>query len=299
MRTGQGLKARVTMDMTLAIDTANEVKMPEVHRSGPGRVVVATTAGQSHVIRSSATSPLKLLSPRAGQDCAWVFTSTYGGGLLGGDSISLDVEVGPEAKCLLSTQASTKVYRTIGPPSRQTLNVHARAGSLIVSMPDPIVCYGRSWYEQRQRFELDSNAGLVMLDWLTSGRYGRGERWAFDRYDSRTEVFVDKRCAFRDRIVLDPADGPLESAQRMGGVNCLATVLLMGEMLAGHVKGLLEWAAAQPAPSNEWLFSASPVPGGMVIRVAGSQTEQVARWIHQRLDFVSAAIGQSPWARKW
>lgn len=268
-------------------------------RSGEGRIVIERNGDQSRVIRSAATSPLRLLAPRAGQQCAWVFTSTYGGGLLGGDSIRLDVEVGAAARCLLSTQASTKIYRTIGPPSRQELNVRVRSGAVVVSAPDPIVCYNRAWYEQRQHFELEPGAAMLAIDWLTSGRHARGERWAFDRYDSRTQVMLSGRCVVRDSVVLDPSDGPLESPQRMGKVDCYATVLIIGRPLEAHVARLLEWIASQPAPGEAVLLSASPVQGGAIIRIAAATTEGVAHWLRDRLGFITGLVGQSPWARKW
>ena len=43
---------------------------------------------------------------------AWAYAATYGGGLVGGDSVSMRVEVGAGASALVATQASTKVYRS-------------------------------------------------------------------------------------------------------------------------------------------------------------------------------------------
>ena len=40
-----------------------------------------------------------------------MYQSSLGGGFVGGDDVSLGVEVGTDAALFLSTQASSKVYR--------------------------------------------------------------------------------------------------------------------------------------------------------------------------------------------
>lgn len=52
----------------------------------------------------SSTYPLKLLSPRVLNDVAIVYILTYGGGLVGGDLVSLSVDVKSKVKLVLLTQ---------------------------------------------------------------------------------------------------------------------------------------------------------------------------------------------------
>src|SRR4051812_10112992 len=69
-------------------------------------------AGAATVLRTvRARSPLRLLTPRNHGHAAWVFAATFGGGLVEGDAIRLEVTLGPEATGLVGTQASTKIYR--------------------------------------------------------------------------------------------------------------------------------------------------------------------------------------------
>src|SRR5215204_6665017 len=114
------------------------VDAPRRHASGRGSVTLSRVAGSTVVTRASATSPLKLLTPRSRSDAAWIFTSTYGGGLLGADTITLDLHAEPGTRGLLSTQASTKVYRSLGGTARQELNVGVDDDAVVVCAPDPI-----------------------------------------------------------------------------------------------------------------------------------------------------------------
>jgi len=46
------------------------------------------------------------------------------------------------------------------------------------------------------------------------------------------------------------------------------------------------------------IASASPVPHGAMLRVAGEALNRSGQ-IHHHLKFASALLGDDPWARKW
>lgn len=293
------------MHATLTPITHSSLR-PEVERSIPGAGFIEFTrvGSRTAVTRARAASPLKLLTPRMAGGSAWVFTSNYGGGLLCGDDIRLSACAGEETTCLLSTQASTKIYRSkIGGGSRQSLRARIDAGALCVIVPDPITCFAGAVYEQRQQFSLDDSGSLVLVDWLTSGRRARGERWAFTRYASRNEIFVAGRCVFRDALLLDPADGPLHDPQRMGKIDCLATAILLGPRVAKAAAELLHIVSEQSAgadPTTGVLCAASPLgAGGAVLQLAGPSAQAIGRVLRARLKFLCELLGDDPWQRKW
>jgi urease accessory protein len=269
--------------------------------AGRGSVCVERIGGKSVVTRVEASSPLRLLTPRGPAESAWIFTSTLGGGLLSEDRIAIDLSVDAGASCLLSTQSQTKVYR---PEARgvatQQMHVRAAPDAMIVSLPDAVTCFAGSAFFQRQRLELSGSSSLLLLDWLTSGRRARGERWAFRRYDSRVDVGVDGKLMFRDCLHLDEEDGPIDAQHRMGACDCFATLLLMGPRFADGAAALLAWSSAQPISRRDpMIFSASPIADGTVVRVAGPSTESVGAWIRRRLEFLPRMLGGDPWNRKW
>jgi len=269
-------------------------------RPGHCSLQVEVVAGQSAVTSARATSPLKLLTPRSRGPSVWVYLSSFGGGLVAGDETRLDIRLGPEARCFIGTQASTKVYRNpLQRPCGHQSHAVLERGSLLVLVPDPVQAFAGSSYTQRQEFHLERGAGLVLVDWLCSGRAARGERWVFNRFHSRNDVFLGDERLLVDSTLLDPADGPLDGAHRMGRFNCLALVLLVGEPVREAAAHLLAQVATQPVTRRAaFINSASPLRDGVLLRMAGEEVETVAREIHRHLTFLVNALGDDPWARK-
>src|SRR5262249_21745143 len=145
----------------------------------------------------------------------------------------------PEARCFLGTQASTKVYRNPARlPCSHTTQAALESGSLLVFAPDAVQAFAGSTYRQQQEFYLARGAGLVLVDWFTSGRAARGERWAFNHFQSRNDVFIDGERVFVDSILLDPEGGSFDSPHRVGRFNCFATLLLIGTSLCEAARNL-------------------------------------------------------------
>jgi urease accessory protein len=265
---------------------------------GTGVVQVVRSGCTSAVRRALATSPLKLLTPRNHGAAAWIYTATYGGGLVGGDAVRLVVDVAPGAMALLTTQASTKVYRSHKGTSVDLEAVVHDDGVLVV-WPDPVVCFAASTYSQTQRFDLGRAAGLVVVDWFSSGRHGAGERWAFDRYASRMRIRIDGRLVLHDALSLCAADGDLTA--RMGRFELVSAVAIAGTRLRAHAAEALERVAQTPVRArSNLLVAASPIDdGGCIVRIAGVIFEEVERAIRDLLGFVPSVLGDNPWARKW
>ena len=108
-------------------------------RRGPGG------SDRSDVHRARGAGPLRVMCPRRAGKAAWVVTSSLGGGLVDGDQVALEVDVGPGATCLITTQASSKVYRGAS-AQRLTVRVHSDAAVLVV--PDPVVPYREACFTQ-------------------------------------------------------------------------------------------------------------------------------------------------------
>lgn len=269
-------------------------------RPGTGRLQFEHVRGTTVLTRAVATSPLRVLNPKSAGRSAWVYLSTYGGGLVGGDSVDVAIDAGPRAEVLIATQASTKVYRSSCGAS-QRLHARAADGSLLVLLPDPVTAFAGSRYAQEQHIELHEAASLVLVDWLTAGRMASGERWQFDGYTSRMFVRRSGALLLHDAASLMPEDGSV--AGRMNRFNCVATVVVTGPAVRAAAARLAgEIGTAPLARAADVLMSAAPLAGGddgTLLRVAGMSVEQVGGALRRFLNFVPSLLGDDPWSCKF
>jgi urease accessory protein len=215
--------------------------------NGAAGLHVGSVLNRSTVLLSWARNPMCLLTPRAKGESVWAYTSSYGGGMVAGDETRLDLKIDSQARCFLSTQASTKIYRNpAGLPCGHTLQANIGENAFLALVPDPIQCFAESSYEQQQYFHLLSGASLLMVDWLSSGRSARSERWAFRRYRTRNEVVQCGQRVFLDSLLLDNDSGDLMNRFRTGRFNCLATVLMIGPLLQQYARESLSRLETSP-----------------------------------------------------
>ena len=85
-------------------------------RPGDGRITVEFDPHRGHTFAQlSSTYPLKLLSPRSKEDpVAIVYVLSYGGGLVGGDEVELEVAVREGASLMLLSQVRSPSHLGFG-----------------------------------------------------------------------------------------------------------------------------------------------------------------------------------------
>ncbi|KAI9745539.1 MAG: hypothetical protein M1818_001073 [Claussenomyces sp. TS43310] len=203
--------------------------------------------------------PLKLISPSptANQKSVLVFLLSYGGGLVGGDQVSLKVTVKPKARLSIVTQGHTKIFKSASREvvTRQKLDVMIERGAAMCLLPDPVQPFDGSVYEQLQSFTLADEASICLLDWVCRGRSARGEDWDLTAWKGRNEIWLAEeavkkaRLMLRDNIILcneesESTDKDLK--QRMHGLGLLGTLILKGPLVESLAKFFMAEFTAMP-----------------------------------------------------
>mmetsp|Transcript_19368 Transcript_19368/g.62048 ORF Transcript_19368/g.62048 Transcript_19368/m.62048 type:complete len:287 (-) Transcript_19368:362-1222(-) len=271
-----------------------------------GRLAVERVGPRTDVVTRLARYPLRFMftysaTPANGAKPAehdeevgamWAFALTFGGGLVGGDSVRFDVEVAARASLVLTTQSSTKVYkqRRVGEaPTEQIVTAKVARGGLLCVTPHPVTCFRDACFHQAQRFLLEEGASLVYVDWITSGRTaGHNEEWDLLEFRNDTSVHIAGAPVFLDNVRLE--QGGQSIKERMGDVNVLATMVLIGLASAPVVSALPAKSGAVGIGLD--LSRARLIDeAGYVVRIAGNTVEQVEVLLAEILAPLAPRIG--------
>ncbi|HEX7666393.1 MAG TPA: urease accessory protein UreD [Polyangiaceae bacterium] len=264
---------------------------------------VASTKGTALAI-ARAEPPLRFLFPKpvAATDIlpAWVCVTTLGGGLVGGDHVDLDVAVDEGATLLVTTQASTKVFRG---PSEQ--NVRAKVEGTLVVLMDPTSCFRDAAYQQTAEIELCANGSLIWLESVTSGRPAFEEAFSFQAYRSSIRVTREGRTLVRDSTSLSAEEGSIAARfdRRGSALETLSTLLALGPRVAPLTDDLLAPADLAPATLAELAVAPASVDRagtkGALVRVAATSSERAAIETRKRLRNLHEILRIDPLAYRW
>ena len=258
----------------VAANTTSE-EIGHGHGHGHGSVVARLEGDRTVLARVHATSPLRFVRPTCpGSRAAAVCLVTFGGGLVDGDAIEVDLRVETGATLVVFNQATTKAFR-----GASTQSIRAEVHGTLVLLPDPVACFREASYRQRVDITLHGEGSVVTLDGFTSGRAAFGDRWAFDALDLATTLRdATGRVLVRDALLLDVDDGAI--ASRMDRFEAFATVLAYGPRVATVANGLL---AASIVSRDVVAAPSALASGGAIARIAATSPARALEQARARL----------------
>jgi len=149
------------------------------------------------------TLPLQVLAPVALDDPAAVVSILNPtGGLVGGDRLSIHVHAAAGAHAVLTTPSATRVYRTEGEPTVQSVRLSVGPRAVVEWVPDHTIPFAGSALRQSIDVDLDETAGLILVDAFSAGRIALGEAWRFAALESAVSIRDARGWLLHDRFVL-------------------------------------------------------------------------------------------------
>ncbi len=178
------------------------------------------------------------------------------GGPLGGDDLTVEIEVGSGARLTVRTVAASIALPGLGPSSVRVRATVAGGGELRW-LPEPVVAARGCVHHMEATVVLEADARLVWREELVLGRHGEPP----GSVSSRTSVDVDGTPLLRHELALGPehpaAGGPAVTA----GARAVGSVLLAGPPWDGPPRSTVLGPTAVVLPLNG--------PGVQVTALAG------------------------------
>jgi urease accessory protein len=158
-----------------------------------------------------------------------VHLNNVSGGIFGGDALKLSVRVHCGAEAQITTTGATRIYRPRPEAADAILVSDFKVGkdAVLEYLPDALIPFRSSRAFQRTSCSLDEGATLFFWETVAPGRTASGERFDYERLRLVTEVDVQGRAVFRDRLLLEPANSPMRSPARFADCSYLVTFLAM------------------------------------------------------------------------
>ncbi|MEM7466082.1 MAG: urease accessory protein UreD [Pseudomonadota bacterium] len=121
-------------------------------------------------------------------------------GLVGGDSLNIDLVLHPGAKAVLTTPGATRFYKSTGHQATLTQKFSIADKAYIEWLPQETLIYDRARTKVTSEFHLHGSAQFFGWEILGFGRPASGEDFTNGEIDFYLQVFRDKRLCLRERL---------------------------------------------------------------------------------------------------
>ena len=233
---------------------------------------------------SEQRPPLKVIRAFAQPDGgALVHLHNISGGVLGGDHLQVEIEVGAQATVQLTSTSATRIYRSRAdvPCAQQITRAHVQAGGLLEYLPDPLIPFAGARYRQETEITLEEDAGLCWWETLAPGRVASGERFAYKQLRIEMGIQTRNRPILRECFALEPQKRAPTAATALAGYQYMSSFYLcrVGKPASYWLQFERQLAemATQLSHPGEIIWGVSTlVAHGLVVRVLSQQSRDIA-----------------------
>ena len=143
----------------------------------------------------------KSLYPEGGAVCQNVIIHPPGG-IVGGDTLAINVDAGPRTHAQLTTPGAARCYRSSGAFAQQHISLRAARGATLEWLPQETIVFDASKIELELAIDLVDDARFLGWDVICLGRTAAGERFDRGALRQRLALTRDGIPTFAERAVL-------------------------------------------------------------------------------------------------
>ena len=248
----------------------------------------AGSSGSQH--QGGCTAPLKLMRAERGENgrCELPLLHTAGG-LVGGDQLSINLNLKPNSRCLLTSVAAQKVYGSVGRSqlhpqgawARQQVSAELDAETDLEWLPQELVLYADALFEQSLSVTLPMDGSFLSAEIVRLGRTAANETLGQGCWRSSIELqrrtHEGRRWELVDRLEI--------SEEVLKGVHGLNQQPVFGTLVwaapfplhTGLLNTLLE-DIRQDRNALKGTMHCGVLPQGLIARYSGDSSRDARFW---------------------
>ncbi|MBE9177227.1 urease accessory protein UreD [Oculatella sp. LEGE 06141] len=254
----------------------------------------AHSQDKTQLSRSYAQAPLKVQRPfyPEGEGVCHTVMLHTAGGIVGGDRLSVDIQLHPQAQALITTAAAAKVYRSNGAEATQSTAIHVASGACLEWLPQEAIVFDGARYRQELRVDLAADALWLGWDVARLGRSARGEQFLTGEWRSRIEVWQHNAPLWIDAQWLQGGSEMLTSPHGLAGYPVIGSFAIVGRSPS---QDMVEKARQLWTDGNyHGEAGVTRLMAGLLCRYRGSSTAEVRRWFTQVWNLARLDLLQRP-----
>lgn len=227
--------------------------------------------------------------------CEAVLINT-GGGMAGGDRMTVSAAIETGADAVITTQAAEKIYRSQGADTRVETALTVGAGASLAWLPQECILFSGARLARDLSIDLAADSRLVACESVYFGRSAMGEAVTRGALRDRWRIRREGSLVFAEDLRLDGAiDRTLARPAIAAGARAIATVIAAGPDHLSQLDGIRALLAEGPDLSGVEA-GAGLVSGLLVIRLLSRDASALRRALVMLLRHVTGRALPRTWS---
>lgn len=217
------------------------------------------------------------------------------GGVVGGDRLQIDVDLGERANALITTPGAAKWYKANrnGLISQQQVKLRAAAGAALEWLPQETIFFNRAQVRLEHHVELAADARYIGAEILCFGRTASGEVFDEGRVMQHTSIRRDGKLLWWEQGLLDAQDGAMHSPLALaGGTVCATLIAVGGKPQPADLIAALRGANTDADPGAR--TGVSQIKSLLVARYLGHSSAAARAWVSACWQLLRPALLERP-----
>lgn len=236
---------------------------------GAARLGFDAPDGRPRIRERYGSAPLRILTPASESAAPEAVLANTSGGIAGGDSLTVDVTVGPAGDGTVAGQAAEKVYRSLGAAATIDTRLTVADGARLEWLPQETILFDGARLNRTIAVDLAPDASVLLAETLVFGRRAQGETFQSGALRDRWRIDRGGKPVWRDALVVAGGDPAFAAAPGFAGKRALATLIFAGPDAAS----LLEMARDALPPGEA--SGATLVRGLLVARLLAEEAGEL------------------------
>ena len=175
-----------------------------LNRADGGIILSSRARGPVKVIDSlHETGGYRVKCPALSGDPLEAVIINTGGGVAGGDRVSIAAHAGVGSRLCLTTATAERIYRSTGSAAEIDISLDVAAGGTIAWLPQATILFSGAAIRRRVVANLEHSARLLIVEATAYGRTASGERMTSGSLDDQWRMRRDGRLVFAEASRLD------------------------------------------------------------------------------------------------